>query len=435
MKKTWFAVLCAFLFILGLGAGAVWLFLSPRGVLRPERAEDVMQEKIDTMTRDDWRAEYVRLCPPEVTPFEDAAAVAGHIFDAAVPEEGFTFRESSAGEREMDYILSAGGADVLAARLTFADGDWALELLPLNTISAVTRTVTVTVPEDTSVTINGLPVGGEYITDPDLSYPDMTDLEQRFETVPHLVRYTVPGLYENVQVDARREGGLILIHADGSDWSYTVPDAGAYSFCVTAPENAIVTVNGTALTDRDVSATVVLPSRLTIPAELQSLAPAYRIYTAGGLYTKPEITAALADGTPLAGEGGVDSLSFALPGSDTLYGEQHERVEEYLRSVCGYGGGHTWEYRPTSYTVPGSDLQNYFIRATDSLYWTQGVSVNFREVSSSDYLPMGDSAFLCRGHVLCTTTTGYQTVDLDMEYEMLWVNGNGVWLVQDMAFI
>lgn len=435
MKKSWFIVLCAVVFLLGVSAGAAWLSLSPRGVLRAVRAEDVMQEKIDAMTREDWRSEYVRLCAPDVTAFEDASAVAGHLFDAAVPEANFTFREVSAGDREIHYILAAGDADVLAARLTYADGDWTPELLPLDAISASTRTVTVTVPEDAAVTLNGRPVGEEYITDSNLPYPDMTALERRFDAVPCLVRYAVPGIYENVRVDVRREGGVVLLRADGTDWSYTRPDAGAYCFCVTAPETAVVTVNGTALTDGDVSATVLLPSRLTIPEELQTLVPSYRIYAAGGLYTEPEITASLPDGTVLSGEGSMDCLTFSLPGSDLLYANLHGRVEEYLRSMCEYNGGHTGEYHPTWYAVSGSDLQNYFIRATDSLYWTQGVTVTFQEISSSDYFSLGDDAFLCRGHVQCTTTTRYQTVDLDMDYEMLWVNSNGTWLIQDMAFI
>ena len=35
---------------------------------------------------------------------------------------------------------------------------------------------------------------------------------------------------------------------------------------------------------------------------------------------------------------------------------------------------------------------------------------------------------------MCTTTTPYQKVALDLEYEMLWVNQNGSWLVADLAF-
>jgi hypothetical protein len=33
-----------------------------------------------------------------------------------------------------------------------------------------------------------------------------------------------------------------------------------------------------------------------------------------------------------------------------------------------------------------------------------------------------------------TTRTSYQTVDVDLEYEMLWVRHNGEWKVADLAF-
>ena len=63
------------------------------------------------------------------------------------------------------------------------------------------------------------------------------------------------------------------------------------------------------------------------------------------------------------------------------------------------------------------------------------MTTTYGEISSRDYIPLGDGAFICKGHVDCTTQTRYQTVDLDLNYEMLWVNINGTWLVQDLAFL
>ena len=86
------------------------------------------------------------------------------------------------------------------------------------------------------------------------------------------------------------------------------------------------------------------------------------------------------------------------------------------------------------YTVAGTGISSYLQHAVASLYWTRGVSIRYDEISSGDYIPLGDSAFICRGHVVCTTKTGYETQDLDMHYEMLWIYTGSQWLLQDLVF-
>ena len=63
-----------------------------------------------------------------------------------------------------------------------------------------------------------------------------------------------------------------------------------------------------------------------------------------------------------------------------------------------------------------------------------GVATSYGSITSSDYVPLGDDAFLCRGHVVATTTTKYQTRDLDIVYEMLWVRAGNQWMVRDLDY-
>ena len=201
-------------------------------------------------------------------------------------------------------------------------------------------------------------------------------------------------------------------------------------------KQAAVTVNGAELTTGEVVGVSSYVTKLDVPGELQGYLPSYSIYAAGGLYTPvTDIRAVMPDGTALDGETGRDgSVSFLFPGSQTLYEANHKRVEEFLKALCEYGAGHTAAYYPSVYTVAGSELQRYMQNAIASLHWTVGVATKYKEISSSDYIPLGEGAFICRGHVDCSTTTRYQTVDLDLHYEMLWVRSGNTWLIQDLAF-
>ena len=438
MKRAGLFLVCFLLFALIVGGCGAYLYFTPRGVLRPDGPDAVMQELMDGMDRDKWRAEYVRLCPAPVTEFEDQARVTGHIFDAAVGDGRFLFRPvpGSETDEQQDYLVSAGDADLFLARLTYDGRRWNAQLQGLDAIRAVPRTLSITVPEYTVLTLNGKKVGPSYIIDDNVLYEDMSALEMRFSSWPHLVRYAIEGIYEDAELSAEREGGLTLLYADGTQWRYTVPDAAGYSFAVTAPGEAAVTVNGAVLGAGDVAGTAAYPTRLEVPGELQGALPSFSIYAAGGLYTQAsEISAVMPDGTVLTGEtAGDGSVSFPLPGSRALYEANHKRVEEFLKALCEYGAGHTASYYPSVYAVAGSGVQKYIQAAISSLHWTTGVTTKYTEISSSDYIPLGDAAFICRGRVDCSTTTRYQTVDLDIRYEMLWVKVNNNWLVQDLAY-
>ena len=435
MKKGLLIFLCAAVFLAAVGGALAYLLLTPRGALRADGPDAVLEQTLKAMDRDALREEYVRLCAPAVSEFEDAGTVAGHLFDAAAHGE-ITFRPVPGTEstESQDYIVSCGDADLLTACLRYSDGRWNAAFAPLSALQGSTRTLEITLPEDASLTVNGKPVGEEYVSRREIVYPDMTDLELRFDAVPHLVRYEVEGIYENAEIAASREGGLVALYSDGTRWEFTLPDAGAYSFCVTVPGEAEVTVNGALLTGTELAAVTPYATRLEIPPELQSVIPSCSVYAAGGLYTVPEISAKMPDGTALVPEIGEDgAVVCAFPGDESLYENCHGRVEEFLRALCEYGAGHT-QYGPGGYAVAGTDFSRYMQNAVSSLYWTRGVSVRYDEISTGDYVPLGENAFICRGHVACTTTTRYETQDLDMHFEMLWVNMGGLWLIRDLAF-
>ncbi len=441
MKKIGVFFLCLVIFLLCAGGVGAWFYFSPRGVLHPGLPEDVMQEYMDSRSRSDWRADYIRLDPPEVTVFEDPAEIAGRLFDAAVGDGAFTFREEFAADPNVNayYLVSGGGTDLFRVNLGCTNGVWAVDgLTPLELITPESRTLIITVPSDAEVAVNGVPLDESFLTEADVPYENMTEAELRFPEVPHRVRYAVPGLIEAATVEARRRDGrpILCLLDDGTTFDYTAGDAGAYAFQAVIPQDAVLRLGGAEFTAADAAATMAFDTRLDVPAELQNALPAYCVYSFGGLYTRELAPAVFLNGTELPAETREDgALVCRVPGGEALYEAHHQQVEKFLTDLCEYGAGHTGRHDTTPVIVPGSPVAAYVRNAIGSLYWTQNVTLTFRSVTSSDYYSLGDDAFYCRGRVDAKTHTWYQDVDLDMGYEMLWVRSDGAWLLQDMGFV
>lgn len=440
MKRSTLLLLCLLVFVLLVGGAAAWIYFSPAGALAPVSAEDAVQEVLDTTDTAEWRAKYVSLCAPETSAFESAETVAGDLFDAAVQGQRLSFRPDSENTSRLApvYILSAGENDLLTLTASYdkASRTWKVDEAPLKALQAEARTLAITVPEGSAVSVNGTALSEEYITDSRVPYTGISELETQFDTCPYRMTYTVPGIYEAVQVDVSREAGVLLLYSDGTRFDYTVPDAGTHAFRVTAPQEAAVTAGGALLTDAQVVSFAPLSTHVDIPDELAGALPVYTVYAAGGLYSDPTFAAALPDGTALTPTTGADGFpTFELPGNEVLWSECHERVENYMQEIAGYGSGNTASNYPTGYVAPGSSLMLYFQYALDTLHWTRGWTVTFNEVKSWGYVPLGEDAFLCQGEANFTTATRHETRENIVDYEMLWVRQNGTWYIQDMSFL
>ena len=438
MKKGALVLVCVLIFALAAAGVGAWYTLSPRGVLRTDLPDEVMQEFFSAHSREEWKAEFIRLEAPAVTEFESAEDVAGDMFESAVGNNSFAFREEETGSpaAEACYVVSAGTCDLLKVRLAYRDKAWSVTgTEAARAVTAESYTADFTVPAGTELRLNGVPVDARYIVNAAVPYENMTELELRFDDHPVRVRYEIPGLYRDVSPSVSREGGALLLYSDGRSWSYTLPDEGAYTFRITVPQQAKLTVGGTELRAEESAAAIAYKTKLDIPAELQAALPSYYVFTAGGLF-RPDypVTAVMPDGTVLEAERAGDAIVFTAPSSDALYLQCHERVETFLRALIEYGAGHTARYSPQNFTVPSSPVFWYIRNAISSLMFTVNVTLTFDDIRSFEYVPLGDSAFVCRAQADCHTSTYYQKKDLSLGYEMLWVLDNGVWLLQDLAF-
>lgn len=437
MKRSVAWILAIALFIIIAAGGAALMYLSPRGVLNPSSPEAAMQTALDTAAYD-WHDEFTKLYTAEVTAFEDADTVTESIYASLAGNETFTFREwkgVSAGNEPV-FILSGSG-DFLTVKLQYINNMWTpVELaVPDGLFAVETNTVTVTVPSDATVYINGIALDSSHIVNDFVAYTDLTELEARFENVPHRVCYEISGLYCAPTVEVERESGVALEGSDGLNWSYMPPDAAAHTFSVQAPADAVVTVNGTQLTASDSSEETPYIPLVDVPEELKAQLPSLTLYEAKGLYSVPEISAVDAAGNALEATVNPDGTLVYTAGNDEALSNAHSgTVEAFINNIAEYGSAHLEWTAPASFVKKDTPLFEYFAGARYSLGWIGTVRLHYDSITSYDYMPLGDNAFLCKGRLICTSSTYYQTVDMDLEYEMLWENTGSAWQVADMAF-
>jgi len=436
-KKTLF-LLCVLTAMLILGSGLYMLVLSPAGLLQENGPEEYMQSLLDSSSFEDWAAHIAPVWNKEVSEFEDADELFRLCFGTAARGD-FSFREYEPVFRRRSpvYILRSGETDLCLVSLTHGRDGWAIGKItvPADLLAPETRTVTVLAPAGSEVFVNGTAVAAGYLSNDFVAYEDMQPLESRFDAVPHRELWAIPGLYEVPEISVQLNGEeLPLQSRQGEDYSYLPPDARKHSFRFLAPAEALVTVNGAVLTEEDAADTQPIPLQLNVSDEQRTALPLYRLYTLDGLYSRPLIEVSAADGTALtpvvwAGETLYPSLQAEAP-SEELY----TLAETYLSNYCHFGAHHYGYNMLLPYVVEQGELWHFHVNAQASLQWIIGETLDIHEMRFFDWLPLGEDLCLCSAHVSCTTVTAYETKDLELDYQLLFVRTEKGWRVQDMAY-
>ena len=435
MKKV-LSVLLTLAVLAGLAFGGQWLLCrSPRGVYNPDGAAETMQSILSGQSTGDWRELLRPLWKGEVSEFEDRDEVFNDLFDAAVSGSEFRFAENSekSSVQEAVYLLCAGDRALAELTLRWEDGawQWVGTAMDETMLPGERRTLSLTVPAGAAVTVNSLPVDPRYAAE-ELDYEDITDLEKRFENVPTLVRYEIPGLYRNADVAAE---GQVLLSSDGEAYRFAPPEGNSHSFRVLAPEDCSVTVNGALLTREDSSDRIPMPVSVDVPEELQNFLPTSLLYAFDGLYSVPEITVTDPGGLPLTGELRSDGTVVYAHIIDAAPEEElSAMVENYMNAVCRFGVSLAYLDTINMYVDWNSELGQFYQLAQPSLGWILGTGLDIHKIWSDSYITLGNDACLCSAHCQCATTNYYRTDELDLCYRLLCVRTQNGWRVQDMAY-
>ena len=105
---------------------------------------------------------------------------------------------------------------------------WGFDRLDVSEYLPETATYTVTVPKGTTVTVNGHVLGEEYITENDVVYPELSNIQTYLSEVPLSTTYKISGLLNEPEIAATTGNGRELtLEKDDHNYafSYAMSDA------------------------------------------------------------------------------------------------------------------------------------------------------------------------------------------------------------------
>lgn len=215
-----------FLLALGLGLNRFWDYMEAYEQSRPTTA---IQNYVSELTVEDMCSGSESLLQ-NVDPNLQSREQCLRIIERSLTEN-ITFAKNSKESTELRqiYMLSSGEQVIGQFVLTPGDADefgfrrWQVSEESFDFSHLMGQPITVTVPEDFGVTINGNVLDSSYITERGIPYPALEDFSGRC-TMPTMVTYQVDDFLGNVALEVlNREAAFVKITPE-TDMDSFLPD-------------------------------------------------------------------------------------------------------------------------------------------------------------------------------------------------------------------
>ena len=284
------------------------------------------------------------------------------------------------------YTLSFGGSPLLAVHLKqgeslgFGSHRWVMD-----GVEALDSGFTVYAPDGATVCISGVPVGPECVAERNAQALTLGVFEENRTDIPGLTKYVLNRTYTPAGVTVTDADGaeLPLSYSSGKNHYYAPMTRDC---TILVPAGAAVTVNGVPLSaENAASETKEAPEDpyaifkgierfLSFPCE-----KTYRTaWTVEGLVARPEVKAAMPDGSPLEATVENDVWNFPSPPvgelDETLKRANRDMIMDVFDAHMAYLGNRDDNLaanysRFSKYLVPGSEAQTQAVGAQISLVW------------------------------------------------------------------
>lgn len=422
----------------------LWFYV---GAYEATRPESVMAEFARLANEEYWADAVEGAFNVGETPFENRDELMDELCMSVIRDNDLVWREDDGYSADnMVYMVSAGGTDICRVTLgeVAENGDAGfgftylevtrVELLASFT-SPETHEITITVPKDAVVSVNGVQLADEYI-DAEMAVDNaaLPDLEANIADKLYTV-YTVTGLYAPAEVYAAdAEGNALAAGGEVTDNAAVFAlGEGTLDYRILVPEGSTVTVNGVELDDSYNTGETAVPALLE-GFENYGTLPELQVWEVNGLHIAPEVTVTTSDGDTLddfAADG--TEIVFFTGGDQTLQDAHSGEVSTFANAYVEYLTGESGtaeDYTALQALVLDGSALDTALSELNGDYEANGLTAGRVRVRGSSFVSIGATCYVCTVDVQYTDA---DEVESSAAYTIVFVMNGGVWLAANVV--
>ncbi len=301
---------------------------------------------------------------------------------------------------------------------------------PLSRMSSVSLTV----PKGSTVTVNGIPLSGQYQTENRVRYPFLTRFEESLPDLPTSVVYQITGLFRTPDITVEWNGVPL---ADGGNGRYRLPADLTQSITVCAPEYAVVKLNGVSLgLSEEIGVRFDLPILESVSGYVEENRPRMIRYTATGLLATPTVTVTDERGRELplcpyhTSDGelyyGIAETDAAFPDKEMLTSSTF--AKNYIKYVYSGNSKLSTRYNNCVDMTPAKTLAYQKIKDLYKkvYYYPKHKNITFGTVEELRYYDYGDQTYSVVLRIPFTTKLDGVSMTHEVEMEILYAYAGNI---------
>lgn len=438
-RRSGFArALILYTFVLVVAAVAVmavlWKYLEAYEFTRPENVMSQFEQMADEQYWETAITSSFAVTPSE---FETKSQLEDELCLSLLRDGKMTYvKDEVYTDAAPVYLVSVNGVELCRVYMSPQAGGEAgfgLQYMSINKVELLAdfiapkaRSITITAPVGATVTVNGIAVSENYLSDaaPDTSY--LPELEQNATDL--LCCYEIANIYGTVEIAGTAANGdtLVAEKSDENGAVFALPE-GELSYTIYAPAGATVSVNGVELDENYKKTGEDTTLSLFEGLENYGAAPEMEAWEVGGLHQTPEITAADESGTALSAPYLQDGVYVFQPAADEeLAASQQQYAETFYNLYAAFEANRddkldTNYYNILPYMYGGTPLGTRLASEYSSRQPSGGVAAgSYDSVEVTGFVPYGDNLYTC-------TVLLYNDDELAGSCAVAFIKASGKW--------
>lgn len=412
----------------------LWKYLEAYEFTRPENVMSQFEQMADEQYWETAITSSFAVTPSE---FETKSQLEDELCLSLLRDGKMTYvKDEAYTDAAPVYLVSVNGVELCRVYMSPQAGGEAgfgLQYMSINKVELLAdfiapkaRSITITAPVGATVTVNGIAVSENYLSDaaPDTSY--LPELEQNAADL--LCCYEIANIYGTVEIAGTAANGdtLVAEKSDENGAVFALPE-GELSYTIYAPAGATVSVNGVELDENYKKTGEDTTLSLFEGLENYGAAPEMEAWEVGGLHQTPEITAADESGTALSAPYLQDGVYVFQPAADEeLAASQQQYAETFYNLYAAFEANRddkldTNYYNILPYMYGGTPLGTRLASEYSSRQPSGGVVAgSYDSVEVTGFVPYGDNLYTC-------TVLLYNDDELAGSCAVAFIKASGKW--------